>query len=243
MTSVERNWFQLTAHQRPSIGDMKTSALSIDHMGWLFCDGRVLNIVDFPQLYNVIGQSFGSNSATTFRLPAPAGRVPGFVGTGAGLTARALGSNVGTETHTLTINEMPAHTHGSSNVSGNTNGNGITDLSGAHTHSGITDAAGYSQSFTSVLGSVGVGSTNVADDIGDHTHAFTTGQPSVLHHHKIGSTGGGAAHNNMQPTLFVGNMFMYCGRPFYGSNAITPTFPFTAGIYVQSTAAPGSNLA
>ena len=184
MTSVERNWFQLTAHQRPSVGDMKTSAIGIDHMGWLVCDGRALNIVDFPQLYNVIGRSFGSNTAADFKLPAPAGRVPGFVGAGAGLTARALGSNTGTETHTLTINEMPAHTHGSSNVSGNTNGNGITDLSGAHTHSGTTDAAGWAQSATTAS-DANVDRHNVADNDGTHTHTFTTGQPSVLHHHRI----------------------------------------------------------
>jgi microcystin-dependent protein len=241
MTSIQRQWFELTAHQRPSVGDMKTSAIGIDHMGWLFCDGRALLISEFPQLYNVIGRSFGSNTAADFLLPAPAGRVPGFVGAGTGLTVRTLGSNVGTETHTLTINEMPAHTHGSSNVSGNTNGDGITDLSGAHTHSGTTDAAGWAQA--SANPAVSATTMDVADNTGTHTHTFTTGQPSVLHHHKIGSTGGGQEHNNMQPTLFVGNMFMYCGRPFYGSNAITPTAPYTAGIYVQSTAAPGSNLA
>ena len=249
MTSVERQWFQLTAHQRPSVGDMKTSAIGIDHMGWLVCDGRALNIVDFPQLYNVIGTSFGSNSATTFKLPNPAGRVPGFVGSGLDLTTRVLGDAVGEETHTLTINEMPSHTHGSADVTGNTNGNGFTTLNGAHNH-GITDP-GHAHSYfnqpnvhsvTTIAGTDSADNGNVNQTTGSSTTGITVNSNSD-HQHQIFNTGGGAAHNNMQPTLFVGNMFIYCGRPFYGSNAITPTFPYTEGIYVNSTAAPGSNLA
>lgn len=239
MTSVCSQWFQLTAHQRPSIGDMKTSALGIDHMGWLVCDGRALNIVDFPMLFNVIGHSFGSNTSADFFLPNPAGRVPGFVGSGAGLTTRTLGSNVGEETHTLTIAEMPAHTHGSVDVSGNTNGNGVT----GNTSLDLTQ--------TSLVSSINVGTGNNGINVAGTATVVTsvTAQnvdPSITpnpHNHTIGSTGGGTAHNNMQPTLFVGNMFIYCGNPFYGSNAVTPVFPFTEGIFSKSTASPGSNLA
>lgn len=247
MTSVERHWFELTAHQRPSVGDMKTSAIGIDHMGWLFCDGRALLISEFPQLYNVIGKSFGSSAANNFYLPAPAGRVPGFVGAGAGLTTRALGDAVGAETHTLTIAQMPAHKHGSVDVSGNTNGDGFTDLSGVHTH-GITDP-GHAHSYNSVAAALATSGGGPDDntELGSNTTGSSTTGITInangLHQHAIGSTGGGQAHNNIQPTLFLGNMFIYSGRPFYGSNAITPTAPYTAGIYVQSTASPGSNLA
>lgn len=236
------SWFQLTAHQRPSVGDMKTSALGIDHMGWLVCDGRALNIVDFPQLYNVIGRSFGSNTVNDFFLPNPAGRVPGFVGAGSGLTTRALGSNVGAETHTLTIAEMPAHKHGSVDVTGNTNGDGVT---GSYTHnhggqtSGLIGGTNIVNSLENVYNSLSPLNAVVNAGEGTHDHSIS----SDTHNHSIGSTGGGSNHNNMQPTLFVGNMFIYSGRPFYGSNAITPTFPYTAGIYSQSSSAPINNLA
>ena len=41
------------------------------------------------------------------------------------------------------------------------------------------------------------------------------------------ATGGGLAHNNMQPTLFIGNMFVYSGKVNYSNGK----FPYTAGIY------------
>jgi microcystin-dependent protein len=190
------------------------SIVDNDHMGWLVCDGRSLSTTTYNLLFQVIGYKFGGSGAN-FTLPDMRGRVAGAKGTGPGPTTYAVGDSVGTQVHTLTINEMPAHKHGSADVTGNTNGNGITDLSGAHTHSGTTDAAGYAALATSAQ--TPITGTDVADNTGSHTHTFTTGQPSVLHHHRIGSTGGGAAHNNMQPTLFMGNAFIYCGKPNVGS--------------------------
>jgi microcystin-dependent protein len=206
--AVSRSYFHLAAHQRPSVGDTKTSVVELDHMGWLKCDGRLLNVTDWKFLFDVVGYKFGSNTSNQFRLPDPAGRVAGYVGSGSGLTSRLMGATVGAETHTLTINEMPAHTHGASNATGNNDGSGITSASGSAAESEL----------------VGSGSgPNVAG--------------SSNHTHTIGTTGGGAAHNNMQPTLFVGNMFIYSGKSTYGSN------PFTAGIYIQATPnVLGSNL-
>jgi microcystin-dependent protein len=138
-------------------------------------------------------------------------------------TTHHLGDLSGEEVHLLNINEMPAHKHGSADVTGNTNGNGITDLSGAHTHSGTTDAAGNAAESENVFGGV---TANVSGS-GTHVHTFTTGQPSVLHHHRIGSTGGSAVHNNMQPTIFIGNMFVFGGkvRP-----SATNYYPFATGL-------------
>lgn len=227
MTSIKREYFQLTAHQRPSVGDTKLSALGIDHMGWLICDGRTLNIKDYVFLFNVIGFAYGGSAATQqFQLPNPAGRVPGVIGSGVGLTTRAMGDTVGEETHTLTINEMPAHKHGSADVTGNTNGDGYTTSNAT----GITlNDPGHSHTLPlSSAALTGVGpSDDVTQGSGYNTGSNTTGitLTDPQHRHQMGSTGGGAAHNNMQPTLFMGNMFIYCGKPNTGN------YPLTAGYY------------
>lgn len=220
MGSYFRDYYCPTATQRPTVGDTKFSVINQDHMGWMKCDGRALSKTTYNILYQVVGGAFGE-TASDFYLPNAQGRVPGAIGTSTGNTW-ALGDLSGQETHTLTIEEMPAHTHGSVDVTGNTNGNGITDLSGAHTHSGTTDAGGNAIESESVFGGV----TAQVSGSGTHTHTFTTGQPSVLHHHKIGSTGGDAPHNNMQPTIFMGNMFIFSGK-------VRPTatnyYPYAAG--------------
>lgn len=209
MGSYFRDYYAPKATERPTVGDTKTSVVGRDHMGWLLCDGRSVSTTTYNLLFQVIGYSFGGSGAN-FTLPDARGRVTGAIGAGPGPTTWALGDVSGAQIHTLTINQMPAHRHGSADVTGNNNGNGITDLSGAHTHSGTTDAAGWAAA--SANPAVSATTMDVADNTGSHTHTFTTGQPSVLHHHKIGSTGGGAAHNNMQPTIFMGNTFIYCGK-------------------------------
>ena len=190
------------------VGDTKLSGLSVDHIGWLVCDGRLLNVSDYQFLFNVIGFSFGSNgpNPTQFMLPNPAGRVPGIVGSGVGLTPRLMGANVGEETHTITVGEMPTHTHT------------VTDP--GHTHTGTTDPTSTNSGETN--NGVGtLGTANVASYGVNHTHTFTTN--SATTGISINNTGGSNAHNNMQPTLFIGNLFMYCGKYNAGS------YPFTTG--------------
>ncbi|NDC95048.1 hypothetical protein EB118_13730 [bacterium] len=177
------------------VGDIKHSVRNTDHMGWLVCDGRSLSRDDYPELFAVIGTAFGNSSGTTFNLPNCSGRVIGTVGTGAGLSARALGDKVGAETHTLTVGEMPSHSH-TINDPGHTHSyvNNVNDQA-VHTLTTQSDAADQV-------------------DINATTGSSTTGIT-------INNTGGGGAHNNMQPTIFMGNVFIHCGK--WTINEITTT--------------------
>jgi microcystin-dependent protein len=255
MSSRNREFFNLAAHQRPMVGDTKTSALVVDHLGWLFCDGRQLAVSDYRFLFDVIGYSFGGNGSNIFRLPNPAGRIPGFVtqldasGNPLGtrdmnndpLTVRDMGDETGEETHTLIINEMPAHKHGSVDVSGNTNGDGNTTINGSHTHTGTTDPAGNAIESEYVYNSLTPLNANVSGD-GTHSHILNINSNGD-HQHTMGSTGGDAPHNNMQPTLFLGNLFIYSGKNISMGPTLT-YYPFTKGLYAGVNASPtsGSNI-
>ena len=78
--------------------------------GWLFCDGQLLAISENEALFALIGTTYGGDGQTTFGLPDLRGRIPIHQGTGPG-SIRILAENGGTETETLTVNQMPAHNH------------------------------------------------------------------------------------------------------------------------------------
>lgn len=241
MTSYVRAPLTFAAHQRATVGDQKISFTGFDHLGWLKCDGRAVSRSTYALLFNVVGTTFGTgDSSTTFNLPNYQGCVPGIPGTppvpdinGANSTTYVLGDlESGEQRHKLIIDEIPAHTHGSVDVSGDTNGNGLTGLAGAHTHT-INDS-GHSHSYENqpivprlapslaIMGSADSG--NVQQTTGISTTGISINSV-VGHQHSIGNTGGSNWHNNMQPTLFGGNMFVFSGLMYTGLG----TYPFSTG--------------
>lgn len=79
---------------------------------WLPCDGSAVSRTTYAALFAVIGTTYGAgDGSTTFNLPDFRGRLPLGAGAGTGLSTRVAGGTVGSETHTLTITEMPPHNH------------------------------------------------------------------------------------------------------------------------------------
>ena len=96
-------------------GAMMMHAGSSAPSGWLVCNGTEVSRTTYADLYAALGGASSpwgqGNGTSTFNVPDLRGRAPIGVGTGSGLTARALAAQVGTENHTLTEAQMPAHTH------------------------------------------------------------------------------------------------------------------------------------
>lgn len=80
-------------------------------IGTLLCDGASYLRTDYPQLFAIIGTTYGAADGTHFNVPDLRGRVAVGLGSGPGLTPRSAGEQFGEETHELTSTEMPSHTH------------------------------------------------------------------------------------------------------------------------------------
>jgi microcystin-dependent protein len=79
--------------------------------GWAFCSGQIMAISQNTALFSLLGTTFGGNGQTTFALPDLRGRVPVSSGQGPGLSSYDLGQVSGSESVTLTSNNLPAHNH------------------------------------------------------------------------------------------------------------------------------------
>lgn len=90
----------------PFIGEIQAFSFNYAPRGWALCNGQLLAINQNQALYAILGNTYGGDGVTTFALPDLRGRTPVHVGQGV-----TLGQSAGEEAHTLTVNEMPQHTH------------------------------------------------------------------------------------------------------------------------------------
>jgi microcystin-dependent protein len=95
----------------PFIGDIEVFAFNFAPVGWLACDGSLQPISQYTSLFNLIGTTYGGDGQTTFALPDLRGRAAIHNGTGPGLSNYLIGQSSGVESVTLTVNQLPAHTH------------------------------------------------------------------------------------------------------------------------------------
>lgn len=95
----------------PFLGMIIIVPYNFSPRGWAFCNGQILPIAQNTALFSLLGTTFGGNGQTTFALPDLRGRVPNSSGQGPGLSSYDLGQVGGTESETLTVNQMPLHNH------------------------------------------------------------------------------------------------------------------------------------
>ena len=95
---------------QPYIGEIRMFGGSFAPQSWAFCDGQLQSIAQNNALFSLLGTTYGGDGQTTFALPDLRGRFPLHQGTGGGATY-AMGQVAGVETVTLTVQQIPAHTH------------------------------------------------------------------------------------------------------------------------------------
>lgn len=97
----------------PFLSEIRLFSFNFPPKGWAFCNGELLPINQNQTLFSLLGTTFGGDGQVNFALPDLRGRVPLHVGSG-----HTLGERGGEQAHTLSIGELPSHTH-SLNGSGN----------------------------------------------------------------------------------------------------------------------------
>lgn len=181
------------AVQPQPVGVVEAFAGSNAPNGWLICDGSQVLRSLYPELFSVIGTTYGSGDGfSTFTLPDLRGRtIAGRDGvnnmnngptnrltsTHFGASGTALGNSGGSESHTLTTAQLASHGHG------------VNDP--GHSHSINQVVLGSDNSGNSIRAANG---SNVPNNTG--TNSNTTGI-------SIQNTGSGNAHNNTQPTMIL----------------------------------------
>ena len=91
---------------QPYVGEIRMFAGNFAPAGWMFCEGQLLPISENETLFQLIGTTYGGDGQSTFALPDLRGRLPLHQGNGF-----ILAETGGAEEVTLTVNQIPAHSH------------------------------------------------------------------------------------------------------------------------------------
>ena len=102
----------------PFLSEIRVMSFNFAPKGWAMCNGQLLPINQNQALFSLLGTTFGGDGRINFALPDLRGRTPIHVG-----DAHVLGERSGEQAHTLTLSELPEHTHtlDGSSLDANTN--------------------------------------------------------------------------------------------------------------------------
>lgn len=159
----------------PYVGEIRLFGFSRVPVGWLACDGSLQPISVYETLFTLIGTTYGGDGQETFALPDLSGRVPLQQGAGPLLSTRIIGEKSGTESVTLTLNQMPSHSHAMNATSAAANATAI----GAAVQ----------------LGAISGDTMYVTDTTGANGFSTSPASTSIA--------GGSQPHDNLMPTLTV----------------------------------------
>lgn len=178
--------------------------------GCLFCDGSAVSRTTYSALFEVIGTTYGAGDGeTTFNIPDLSGRV--VIGVS---NSHALGTTGGSETVTLSADQLPEHTHV---VPQHEHENDIAVKTPTLTHS-ITSQPAYKYNKPNTVKAYSISRTNAINgtstqtatrstnvSISNHTATACTvsGSVSPCPAFDSGSYGGDGSHNNMQPYMSI----------------------------------------
>jgi microcystin-dependent protein len=90
----------------PFLSEIRIMSFVFAPKGWALCNGQLLPINQNQGLFSLLGTTFGGDGRVNFALPDLRGRTPIHVGSG-----HTLGERGGEQAHTLSIAELPTHTH------------------------------------------------------------------------------------------------------------------------------------
>jgi microcystin-dependent protein len=186
---------------------------SVAPSGYLMCSGQSVSTTEYPALFQVIGYTYGG-SGSSFNVPNLQNRVP--VGLGTETEFDTLGETGGSKTHQLSINEMPSHTHTQDAHNHTQNSHNHTQNSHNHTHrqwifNGAGASGGNHYGFgyaanTGAANDTGSYSTSGEVQYGNYPTTATNIATTATNNATTATnqnTGGGLAHNNLQPYIVL----------------------------------------
>jgi len=94
-----------------TMSEIRLFAANFAPRNWALCSGQLLAISTNQALFSLLGTTYGGNGVQTFALPDFRGRIPAGTGATQGITQLPLGVQLGSNTVTATIVNLPAHTH------------------------------------------------------------------------------------------------------------------------------------